>query len=614
MKGISPVGSDKQADARALEPVCAAEVFIAKRRKLRMRKTWGLVFVLIIALGLAGAAAGEVGGEHRITENRYETYVDSDAETKLNQPTTLYFLDGAEDLPYVDMNEWGELMVYVNREQGEDKDYGLSAHYQGDLMIMERENRYTMTLDFANDTITFDDYDAFVNPSMRATLLDVVSERGVDNEGNPVLMNRIKESCFDRYGDELIIDLQKYGIRMLKTENLYLVPLQTMNDFTLIHSSRHFLFNGENLFLANSGMLYSDADQDLSPLGKLYYRADPKMRSQELTEYSYNELCLALDTFYGLKDTHRIEGFRELFDQIGYEKDLLNPDADVADQALHTFIDEFLNDLHSMFDMPSPMALKRLAQDRGGSAYAEHGKQLDLYRSFRKAAYPEGYLSYEEVGNTAYITFDGYSANYLGAEYYKTREESERQQDTILQIIEAHRQITREGSPIENVVLDMTCNEGGDVDAAMYVLGWMLGEANFSLRNTATGAMSTTVYQVDVNLDHLFDEQDTVKDKKLYCLISPVSFSCGNLVPVMLKASGNVTLIGRTSGGGSCLVQQMTTAYGSLFNISAPYQISFTKNGAYYNVDQGVEPDYYVDRIENLYDRKKLTDYINGLF
>ena len=66
-------------------------------------------------------------------------------------------------------------------------------------------------------------------------------------------------------------------------------------------------------------------------------------------------------------------------------------------------------------------------------------------------------------------------------------------------------------------------------------------------------------------------------DKNLYCLISPVSFSCGNLVPAGLKSSQKVTLIGRTSGGGSCSVQPMTTAYGTVFQISSAMRMSSAK-------------------------------------
>ena len=163
-------------------------------------------------------------------------------------------------------------------------------------------------------------------------------------------------------------------------------------------------------------------------------------------------------------------------------------------------------------------------------------------------------------------------------------------------------------------MLDLTNNTGGAVDAAVVVLGWFLGDAPFSVKNMATGALSTAIYRADVNLDHEFDEKDTVTDKNLYCLVSPVSFSCGNLVPAALKSSQKVTLIGRTTGGGSCVVQPMTTAYGTVFQISAAHRMSFLKNGSFYDIDQGVEPDIYVDRIANLYNRAAMTDFINGLF
>ena len=126
--------------------------------------------------------------------------------------------------------------------------------------------------------------------------------------------------------------------------------------------------------------------------------------------------------------------------------------------------------------------------------------------------------------------------------------------------------------------------------------------------------MSTSVYRADVTLDRKFDEKDTVTDKNLYCLISPVSFSCGNLVPAALKSSQKVTLLGRTSGGGSCAVQPASSAWGTVFQISGSLRMSFLKNGSFYDIDQGIEPDYYIDHIENFYNRAALTDYINGLF
>ncbi|MBQ3701837.1 MAG: hypothetical protein II885_03680 [Oscillospiraceae bacterium] len=102
--------------------------------------------------------------------------------------------------------------------------------------------------------------------------------------------------------------------------------------------------------------------------------------------------------------------------------------------------------------------------------------------------------------------------------------------------------------------------------------------------------------------------------KNLFVLTSPVGFSCGNLVPCALKESGRVTVMGRTSGGGSCVVQKMSSAWGTSFQISGSHRISFIKNGAYYDVDRGAEPDIIITSPEKFYDRAALTDYINSLY
>lgn len=39
-----------------------------------------------------------------------------------------------------------------------------------------------------------------------------------------------------------------------------------------------------------------------------------------------------------------------------------------------------------------------------------------------------------------------------------------------------------------------------------------------------------------------------------------------------------------------------------------------TKNGSFYDVDQGVEPDYFINDYANFYNREALTEFINGLF
>ncbi|MBQ3340227.1 MAG: hypothetical protein IJG82_11660, partial [Atopobiaceae bacterium] len=107
--------------------------------------------------------------------------------------------------------------------------------------------------------------------------------------------------------------------------------------------------------------------------------------------------------------------------------------------------------------------------------------------------------------------------------------------------------------------------------------------------------------------------QMTTGDLKVYCLTSPNSFSCGNLVPAALKGLYGVTLIGQASGGGSCFVLPCTSASGAQFQISGTGQISTIKNGSFYNADTGVEVDVPIRDTETMYDRQKLVDFIHDI-
>ena len=184
-------------------------------------------------------------------------------------------------------------------------------------------------------------------------------------------------------------------------------------------------------------------------------------------------------------------------------------------------------------------------------------------------------------------TFDYYAAAKKG-------ELPDPSTDTLSLVYYAHQQITRENSPIENVVLDLSANNGGMAPTALWVISWFLGDTQVSVVHTATGAESTVAYRADVNFDHQYDEKDTITGLNLYCLSSPLAFSCGNLVPWAFKADGRVTLLGRVSGGGSCSVNCLTTAWGTSYQLSGPDRMSFVKNGAYYDVDQGAEPDVFI--------------------
>ena len=58
----------------------------------------------------------------------------------------------------------------------------------------------------------------------------------------------------------------------------------------------------------------------------------------------------------------------------------------------------------------------------------------------------------------------------------------------------------------------------------------------------------------------------------------------------------------------------LTTAIGSVIRISSSTRLSYVKNGSFYDIDQGAEPDYAISKYDHFYDRKALTEYIDNIF
>ena len=637
-----------------------------------IKRIFAMLLALVLAMGCAAAESADApAAARRIELKTYPLYLFSPGE-QWPDGFPLYFADGVYDLPLVELDDWAALVNKAFPQIGE----GLYDGYQltvtkGETLRdvrLVRENGYDMCFDFVDGTLSWTDYDAFMMQT-NGRYFDLASIPDTDKLGRTTLLHKV--SSRDRFGEEKVISLKEYDIRMIAQDGKCLLPLQTMAAFFFSRFELGMYFNGQALFMSNiesmrdpmEAMLYQlittgtvteeevaqvqqgdgtpedkmnaligvimkteegkqiflqSQQESENSLYELYTSAPKAPRSAELALFGYNELCLELDCFYGLKGPHNIKNFSTYFAQLGLLTDLIDPDAGKADAAVAALTNYWIDDGHSSF-----ISASYLTQDEpttgieDGISYINRDRQ-GTYAAASRALFPEASQGYYEVGNTAYITFDnfdiGTDENNEILDYYALAAEDNLPNDTVGLIIKAHRQITRENSPIENVVLDLSCNTGGAAPAAVYTLGWFLGDAQVSIQSSFTGAESTAIYRADVNLDHQFDDKDSISNLNLYCLISPKSFSCANLVPWAFKADGRVTLLGRVSGGGSCVVMALTTAWGASFTISGYERLSFIKNGSYYDVDQGVEPDYIINRYGHFYDRKALTEYIQRLY
>ena len=566
-----------------------------------------LALTMVLSLGVPAFAADA----HEITSAAFPIYHNS---VSLGMDVKLCFLDGAADLPYIEANDF---LTLLNALILGSKDHDLSFSMESDGPVVTYirqnpaenadDNGATMVLDFDRDTIAFVDYNLFCKMASSSTMLDLTRIDVFNAEGEPAALQKLDQGTLTRYGHEVVLPLGDYGIDLVWQDGLYLIPLQTMSDFIVAPGpGSGIYFNGKDLMFSANTTLCSD----------FYYDAPTGERSEALAEYGYNELCLMLDYLYGMKDTHEIESFDQLFHDVGLQSLLKGTNAEYADRALWHLIADFFDDLHSDWHAYSYLAGPVDVKVPDGPSVTRWVEAKREQLAAREKYYPDGVPGYEEVGNTAYITFDRfYIEGQDGDQFYHVEDPMDFEDtDTIGLIMKAHALINRENSPIENVVIDLSCNGGGHADTAIFAMAWFLGEASIGMKDTMTHAMCSSTYRCDANRDRKFDDSDTVKDKNLFCLISPVSFSCGNLVPCMFKESGKVTLIGRTSGGGACNVLPSCSAWGTSFQISAPRQLSFLKNGSFYNVDRGADPDYVLADLNEYYDRAALTDYINSLY
>ena len=328
---------------------------------------------------------------------------------------------------------------------------------------------------------------------------------------------------------------------------------------------------------------------------------------------------MILDHFYGLKDSHHIRDFRGCLKNSGYEDRLLSEDPIAADQALLDIIRFTLDDFHSSYRVSSWMSGMDpdLKYEGNGLSFDILDKKKAEFNAALAKSYSEYPAFYEEYGNTAYLTLFAMNTTVDSEQYYSLDTsdlENIDSGDVVMQILYADAQINRENSPIQNVVIDLSLNSGGDVNSSAVLLSWLLGEGYITLGNPSTGGLSVTKYRADINRDHRFDDADTIRGKKkLFCLISPMTFSSANMAAGMLKNSGAVTVIGQQSLGGSGIVTPSVTGWDTVFVISGFRTVAAVKNGSWYDLDQGITPDVYISDADLFYDRKQLTDLINDL-
>ncbi|MBO4730379.1 MAG: hypothetical protein J5593_02785, partial [Bacteroidaceae bacterium] len=541
----------------------------------------------------------------------------------------LRFYEDMPNVPYISVADYHRLMLPGS---------SFTVTMTGTGLYALANDHGTATVDTRAETLTSPDIEAFTN------MMDL-SQKGMPNTA-------YDESPFVRWASidykpataSVTLDYSKYGIDLRGDGSSVFFPLATINDCYDDASMRHVAYNGEKIVTVLDA--YHSSIATLEP--DFYTPLAKETRPADMAEFNYRNLCFSLEHYYGYPSRST---FGNAMRNVGFDQAL--QDLGEAGEMVRTLLrstntNEYLSGLaliwaflfdggHSLFPegggvsdgafLASFYPVVSDVYEKFNSVSSDYQSAVDEWNAFcdkwadltqlRQASYGDG-INYVKHGNTALCVFnsfmlsdiDMWKAYYAGTGPKPTIDNSPG--DPFVILLDALNKA--EADPeVENFIIDISTNTGGSIDIVVAITSLITGENYFLAENPLMGRQYTDYYDIDRNFDGKFDAAD--KDVKYHLnfalLESRVSFSCGNLLPSLLKDQG-VLLIGETSGGGSCCVQDMSTADGYNYRISS--HRARLLNAAREDIDKGVTPHVPISDYPDFYNIEKLSQIVNDWY
>ena len=479
----------------------------------------------------------------------------------------------------------------------------------------------TATVDAEKNLFMSNDYEAFTNmmgmvqPGMPNTTYDAL----------PI----IRWKSFDAQPKQVdvTLDYGKYGIDIREDAGDVYFPFSTISDLYVDGYMHMADFNGLTVMVAPNGAYSLDSGYPeflITPLLQ-------DTRTADMVDYSYKNLCFTLTNFFGypgrtlLEKSMKEKGLDQALQDYGkagtMTRDLLKSTdmydffsgtatlSRLLDNGGHTYTDlttiNTIDTLSSFYQKLKPIRKAKLEEFDG---YCPEYQPIKQTRDDKKALRKQlnelreekigKDVHYTKVGNTAYCQFDSYMCDDSGwRKFYKgegPKPTVEQYPNDWLVILVDAIERAQNDPEVKNFILDTSTNGGGSSDLVMFITSMFCDKPDIYYENVLTGQKMKCTYDVDRNLDGKFDEKDKEVKLKMNIgvLISSYSFSCGNLLPALLKDYG-ICLLGKQSGGGSCCVLYNPSADGFGYRYSTHRARLNNLKGE--NIDNGIKPDYELE-------------------
>lgn len=575
------------------------------------RKFVALSFLL--ALSVVSCASSNAllgGGEEESTDFITEGLPLHGEQDLVTDVVNVRFYGGDRYIPYISVEYF--LREAVKFELERTSHAGEKHLYENRL----RGKRFTLLIDAKKDTIYCPEWYGYATLSTK-----------IDGEGS--VTNRIFKVSKTFSGQKpLTFDLSKYGMKIYGGIDDAYVPLVVMSQIFSNFADYWLIYNGKDLYMRNpdgSGVDGSVYHSFFKSPWFIDENGNIISRPKELVELNYNLLCFTHDYLYGYPGYY---GFAD--DGTGYVNQYIAHDADSLnfDTLLKKYAPVTRLLLHSSSYRDYFEGLARLIYGTYGDMHASlpgfnylpkeaftneeyealREKGMDFFEDIFSAKRKKLRASMKEVeeqrkklgdwkipsllagGKTAVIRFDHFTfAEKEWETYYSDKRDTlpdnyfgfKYPLDTLGLFHAAFHFIMENPAytNVENVIVDLSGNMGGDMFALRMALVYLVGNGDLYTYDAHTDTKNHDYVPIaDVTLDGQRDENDFAflrafhEKYNLAVLTSFVSFSCGNMLPNACADAG-IPILGERSGGGSCFVGTGCTADGFLFKYSSNYHL-----------------------------------------
>jgi hypothetical protein len=449
-----------------------------------------------------------------------------------------------------------------------------SVEYEDFDQQLYTEN-YEMVIDFTANTVTVNTFD-FFESYVKSTESDFgdglvyVDAYFVDSES--VVLD------LDKYRFDLIID-ETYGE--------YLMPFHIANLIFAGGVYYDIYYNVDELIGFDT---FSRDDADLQTqlrTSSVNGTATP----QDVKEANYHFLAFTFDYFYGLKKDKEVVTYYDVLQQ--YADDMLSRTTTILHDKLFEFSNK-VDDLHTWFNMPGYYAA--LTYEKYLTAVTQLGPTARLLYTGEFGITNIRSLITTKFGSVDFLPASRLIDNEKTVIIYLTGFTIDTP-DEVKAILDALP------TTVENVVIDLTYNTGGNLGAVLRIYGYMTEQSfTYHSQNPTDGSASS----------YFIESEYVAYDYNWFVQTSGVTFSAANLFASIAKETGIATVIGQKSSGGASSIGTIVLPNGTMFMISTNNVLS-TRVGdevsgyTYLSIEKGITPDYL---IATLYDDALLIQTI----